>query len=76
MAKMKFSDYKCVNGAYHTDACCDTCWNTHPENEEGLMFVLRDRYEELRKKDWIDEARSVDFTYEQAEFLYAKIVGQ
>jgi len=67
---MEDKDYKCRNGAYHDTMCCPTCWNGHPEAVKDVMFMGSVRWKELVEKNFIDSARAVAFSYEQAWFLY------
>ena len=66
-------NYKCRNGAWHDNICCDTCWNNHPEAIKGKMFLGSKQHEEIIKADWIQKARDAGFTLEQAVFIYAVI---
>ena len=62
--------YSCINGAYHTYSCCETCWNKHPLNTEGEMFLHSAKYFEVVKQNFIQNAMEHGFNQQQAVFLY------
>ena len=62
-------DYYCENGAYHTNNCCYTCWNKHPNCVKGEMFKLSDEFKKVLKEDFLTSARKAGFTKKQALFL-------
>lgn len=65
-------EYGCKNGAHHDYYCCETCWNKHPSNTEGKMFLYSAKYFEVVKQNFIQKAMEHGFTQQQAMFLYAR----
>lgn len=61
--------YNCKNGAFHSNECCDTCWNKHPEAVKGEMFMLSRRCGQIILQDLIESCIQAGFTESQAEFL-------
>ena len=66
---MKDKDYRCKGGFYHTEMCCDTCWNNHPEAEKGQMFLGTPKQKGIVEAVFLGEAISAGFTNDQAYFL-------
>jgi hypothetical protein len=67
---MKNSEYNCINGAWHDEPCCETCWNKHPKAQKGEMFIGSEEQKEISKNVWFMKAHNAGFTKKQAEFLY------
>jgi hypothetical protein len=67
---MENKDYRCVNTAYHTGKCCDTCWNQHPEATPDKMFLGTQRHFEIVNEVWNDRAMAHGFSLSQAKFLF------
>ncbi len=62
--------YHCENGAYHTSECCATCWNKHPQHQQGTCFINAKEHMQILRKQFIQNARRHGFTHKQAIFLY------
>ena len=67
---MENKDYNCTNGAYHTNKCCDTCWNQHSGAKPNEMFMGTRWHFKITKEVWRDEAIKNGFSLAQAEFLF------
>ena len=67
---MENKDYHCNNGAWHSNICCGTCWNKHPDAIQGKCFLGSDQHTAIIKELWLNDAREAGFTQKQAEFLY------
>lgn len=63
------NNYKCRNGAHHTEKCCPECWNGHPEAEKGQMFLGTPKQKGIVDAVFLGEAISAGFTNDQAYFL-------
>ena len=65
------TEFGCINTAFHKDACCNTCWNTHPQHDETKhgMFLGTPLQRDVARKLWIKEAMGNGFTEKQAIFL-------
>ena len=63
-------NYYCRNGAFHTNKCCDTCWNLHPSAKADEMFLGTSIQRTIMKEKWINKAMKNGFTNKQAIFLY------
>jgi hypothetical protein len=65
--------YGCVNGAFHTNKCCNTCWNKHPQAKPGKMFLGTTEQKLIAREMWINKAESTLSSHpsrDLLEFLY------
>lgn len=79
MSKIEL-EYGCRNTAFHTEACCSTCWIKHPDfvsiyNEKHGMFLNTPAQRHVEREMWIDEAMKLfannfGVSRELIEFMY------
>lgn len=68
--KPLLTHFYCENGAFHDEACCGTCWNTHPKATRGQMFLGSPEQREIEHEAFVGKAVAAGFTEKQAEFMF------
>lgn len=51
---MTLSQYKCENGAWHSNMCCTTCWNHHTLAQPGDSFLHSPIRKQLLDEEWMN----------------------